>query len=412
MSIRGDGGWSAALVGQSVLRYPISGDDASELRKITSALHSTDITFTNLEATIDGRHGGWPMKTPLMHVGKPETLDDFAALGFNVLSLSNNHAFDLGPGGILSTLEEVRARGFVHAGTGKDAAEAGRPGIGSVRNGHTVGLVAADAGPPPGDHVYARDAAAEIPARPGSNRLGVRRTLRVMPDELAMLRRIHGELGDRKRAEVLSGPGFEAPTGPLNFYGIEIDAGSRYEEHREVDPADMDHYLGSIAETRSRADVVIAYVHHHHWEPVLTHAPYWMRDLAHRAIDAGANIFVSHGIPQLQGIEIYKGRPIFYSLGNFIFHNMRQKYYETRTVSWQSIIASCRFADDGTLSELIAIPILVGGKEKPLAGGTRHFAPVPAPKEHAEEILDRLARLSAEFGTEITNVNGVGVLKT
>jgi poly-gamma-glutamate capsule biosynthesis protein CapA/YwtB (metallophosphatase superfamily) len=49
-------------------------------------------------------------------------------VGFNALALSNNHAFDLGPSGVLSTLEEVAARDFLHAGIGVDAAHARLPG--------------------------------------------------------------------------------------------------------------------------------------------------------------------------------------------------------------------------------------------------------------------------------------------
>ena len=42
---------------------------------------------------------------------------------------------------------------------------------------------------------------------------------------------------------------------------------------------------------------------------------------ARAVIDAGADVFVGHGPHVLRGIEIYKGKPIFYSLSNFIFQN-------------------------------------------------------------------------------------------
>ena len=52
-----------------------------------------------------------------------------------------------------------------------------------------------------------------------------------------------------------------------------------------------------------------------------------------KCIDAGATTYIIHGPHQLRGIDIYKGRPIFYSLGNFIFQNetidpMPADYYE------------------------------------------------------------------------------------
>ncbi len=44
---------------------------------------------------------------------------------------------------------------------------------------------------------------------------------------------------------------------------------------------------------------------------------------AHEAIDAGADLVVGHGSHTVLGIEIYRGRPIFYGLGNFFFQMKR-----------------------------------------------------------------------------------------
>ncbi len=72
---------------------------------------------------------GWPLKGFYFGSSGPEVLDALKAIGFNMLSLSNNHAFDLGPSGILSTLEEVGSRDFLHAGIGIDRADAESAGI-------------------------------------------------------------------------------------------------------------------------------------------------------------------------------------------------------------------------------------------------------------------------------------------
>ncbi len=102
---------------------------------------------------------------------RPCCLDALKAVGFNALSLSNNHAFDLGPGGILSTLEEVRKRGFLHAGIGADEVDASQPGILDTDKGR-VALVSMDASPQP-DHFYAGE------GRPGINRQRVTETLKL-----------------------------------------------------------------------------------------------------------------------------------------------------------------------------------------------------------------------------------------
>src|SRR4029077_13076421 len=74
-----------------------------------------------------------------------EALDALQALGFNLLSLSNNHAFDLKEVGIDNTLREVERRRIAHAGTGATLAAAAAPTylrVGST----TVALVASASG--------------------------------------------------------------------------------------------------------------------------------------------------------------------------------------------------------------------------------------------------------------------------
>lgn len=92
---------------------------------IKALIKQADIAFTNFETTVFGRHGGWPMKGSYFGCSAPFVLDALKDIGFNTLALSNNHAFDLGPPGVLSTLEEVAERGFLHAGIGVDATDAG-----------------------------------------------------------------------------------------------------------------------------------------------------------------------------------------------------------------------------------------------------------------------------------------------
>jgi poly-gamma-glutamate synthesis protein (capsule biosynthesis protein) len=42
-------------------------------------------------------------------------------------------------------------------------------------------------------------------------------------------------------------------------------------------------------------------------------------EMAHKLIDAGADVIIGHHPHVIQGIEVYQGKPIFYSLGNFVF---------------------------------------------------------------------------------------------
>ena len=73
----------------------------------------------------------------------------------------------------------------------------------------------------------------------------------------------------------------------------------------------------------------------------------WKRKLAHKCIDAGANIYVGHGDPRLQGIEIYKGCVILYCLGSLFFQTKTEVGFYGREV-WESVIVQvhCHNGED------------------------------------------------------------------
>ncbi|MER9210434.1 CapA family protein, partial [Mesorhizobium sp. M0771] len=108
----------AVVTGQSLIKHDIRDVKNERFIAVTDFLRQGDVVFTNFESTILGKHGGWPTKGKYFGYSRAEVLDALQAIGFNALALANNHAFDLGAGGILSTLEEVEARGLLHAGIG------------------------------------------------------------------------------------------------------------------------------------------------------------------------------------------------------------------------------------------------------------------------------------------------------
>src|SRR5262249_5007451 len=76
---------------------------------------------------------------------------------------------------------------------------------------------------------------------------------------------------------------------------------------------------------KQSADLVLVSLH---WGVHFTARPCdYQVTVAHAAIDAGATAIIGHHPHQLQGIELYKGCIIFYSLGNFSFwrHAGRKK---------------------------------------------------------------------------------------
>ena len=98
-----------------------------------------DVIFTNLEGTV--AETGQSVQEGRGFLTPPEALDALTAMGFNLLALSGNHAFDLNETGIKNTLRELDRRKIVHAGTGNNITEASAAAYLQTPKG-TVALVA------------------------------------------------------------------------------------------------------------------------------------------------------------------------------------------------------------------------------------------------------------------------------
>jgi poly-gamma-glutamate capsule biosynthesis protein CapA/YwtB (metallophosphatase superfamily) len=302
-------------------------------------LTSADATFSDLEVVIKGPRAGAPTRSDpsTTHSADGSVIDCLKTLGINMLATSNNHAFDLGTGGIIDTLAAVRSRGVVHAGSGFTLAEASAPGFLSASNGR-IALVAFSTG-------MVRPGGAATSYRPG----------------VAEIRR---------------------------------------REDGAMDAEDVQRTLSAISTAAAIADVVIAYQHNHYWEAENWKTPHWQRQLARQCVDAGAGAFVAHGAPLLQGLEMYRGRPLFHGLGSFIFQTEKAPDFYGPW-AWQSLIASCRFANGQFAgAELIPLQLYASG-----IGGTEDLAtrgrPALAASAEAAIIIDRIASLSRDLGFDL-----------
>jgi len=127
-------------------------------------------------------------------------------------------------------------------------------------------------------------------------------------------------------------------------------------------------------------------------------------------VAAGADIVVMHGAPLLHGVEIFKGRPIFYDLGNFIYNLPSTLTYIDEPIAWESVVARVEFRGR-TLQGITLLPIALNsiGEGQPDAHDpyannqflqTRGL-PSAATGAKAGYIIGRLARMSEPFGTRI-----------
>src|ERR1700720_3461965 len=292
------------LAGQSMIRSDIRATAPMAVPVIQGLLKG-DVVFTNLESAVaekgETAQEGRGFLTP------PEALDALMTFGFNLLSLSGNHAFDLKVTGIQNTLREADKRKIVHAGTGNNLADAAAPGYLHTPKG-TIALIASASGLiAPGGSATAD--------RPGVNELRI-------------------EAGDKENEATVDLPGASENT---------------------PNQGDSQRILQSIRDARQHADLVIVYQHNHvfgnhSFATIFTEgmqerlAPDdWLKKWTHAEVDAGADIIVMHGAPLLHGVEVYHGRPIFYDLGNFIYNVPPTLTYIDEPINWESVVAQVQF---------------------------------------------------------------------
>lgn len=141
--------------------------------------------------------------------------------------------------------------------------------------------------------------------------------------------------------------------------------------------SDFDRMGDIVGRAKARCDVLV--VSFHGGTELAEDANDIQKAVAHAAIDAGADLFLGHHPHVLQPIELYKGKPILYSLGNFLFVSPHE---ETRP----EVIARATLAKDG-VRRLELIPLDGNwGRPKPAS---------PEIAAIARASLDRLGALEA-----------------
>jgi len=113
--------------------------------------------------------------------------------------------------------------------------------------------------------------------------------------------------------------------GFLGYHGGDRFAAT--EDSAGIAPRFQGYIVEDVKKLRQQADYVVV---NFHWGEELAEYPdEWQRELAHRVIEAGANLIVGHHPHVLQGIEQYRGATIAYSLGNFVFGGNARHSYDT-----------------------------------------------------------------------------------
>lgn len=416
---------SFALTGDSIITRKLSVYDEPAFLRVINLIRGADVAFTNLEMLFHdfepyamSASGGTYMRA------EPALVKDLVWAGFDMVARANNHTGDYGVLGMNLTTKYVAEAGLLQAGVGQSLAEAREAKFLETRRGRVALISVASTFP---DHSRAGRTRGDMPARPGLNPLRFETVTTVTPERLATLQAMAAEINGRPA------PTATAPTA-LNFFGRRFTAGDKPGVTTVPNQQDLDEIAAVVRSAAGLADYTIVTIHAHEGGRDRLVPADFLVTFARAMVDAGADMFVGHGPHVLRGIEMYKGRPILYSLGDFIFQNetlmrLPSENYETYALDddkhvndfndarydfdkrsfpadpliWEAVVAVPKFRGE-QLTELALHPITLGhGKARSVRG-----RPLFAEGALGQKILGDLVKLSADMGTKIAIRDGVG----
>lgn len=404
------------------------------LSEVVAEIRKGDFRFFNLETTLnDGEYwasqycGGSYLRV------SPSILNDLKTFGFNVVNICNNHSMDFSYDGLLRTISEIKNANLIQAGTGRNLDEASAPAYLGTSSGR-VGFI----GVTSSFNTVSRAGrqSRRFIGRPGVNGMRYDEIYTVSEDDLEVLSRIaiESQINSRNNVRRLEGYLEDQSVDALDFKGLFFKAGDRKGRVSIIDENDWERIKNAIEEATFQADYAIVSIHTHQMKNGdKEKSDFFIEEFAHRCIDFGASAVIGHGPHQLRGIEVYKDRPIFYSLGNFIFHNENIPYAPEDFYSKYNLNSDCSMYDlfekrsngftrglqtkeevfqtiipyweiiDGKLTELSFTPVNLGF-------GVKHSQSGWPRLDKSEVIIKKMQSLSKEYGTSIRIEGNRGII--
>jgi poly-gamma-glutamate capsule biosynthesis protein CapA/YwtB (metallophosphatase superfamily) len=436
-SERGD--IAIVAVGDVMLTRRLTPFTEPQFLALVELVRGGDANFFNLETAVRLPDEGAPIVTRgTIMTTPPALLDDIKWMGFNLAGAANNHVTDYGQGGVLAAVAHMRVAGIPCSGMGTTLGQARAPAYLDTRNGR-VAVVAATSFFPEG--ARAGDPRSDSSGRPGISTLGFSKTYTVDEEGASALRRLSDKLGYRKIQEHRARSFFSKSEAMLDdensfvFLDARFRRGNGFAVTTTANRKDAAGILRQIAEARRQADWVIFSFHNHELASVgdgsIPHFDVpadFARDFAREAIDAGADMVAGHGHHMTLGVETYKGRPIFHSLGNFIMENDTVEsvpadaydrfdlghdatpadFLDARTGNetrgfpaseeyWHALLARCEYRNHRPAA-IRLYPCDLGFRLSRAQRGR----PVLAHGDVAQRILERTRVLSEHLGTRVT----------
>jgi len=339
-----------AAAGDIVIRNPLYENGKllyPSYAKTLEYLSGGDMVWASCEVQFD--ETGYRTDAPIGYLVSPAVAADLGRAGFTLMTVATNHTCDYGPAAFLSTLGHLRKVGITPVGGGKDLAEAMQPVFFDV-NGLKIAVLAVSC-LVPADY-------AATPERPGIAPLHVEQWTEFHP--LMMM---------------------TEPGAPLKM-------------RSRVKPDEQAALVAVIARLRQQADFVLISVHwgYGRGDPLAE----YQRPLAHAIIEAGADMILGNHAHCPAGIEMHKGKPILYSLGNHIAQHEWEKatQYQKEIFAlidpW-SLVAQFRITERA----VVAIEFMATSCDKDGIPGLITDATEAAP------VLNSFAMLSKRMGAEV-----------
>lgn len=429
--------FSIALSGDSIINRRISVCEDPGFQSIVDVLRSADVSYTHLETLITDYDDTdvYPAAVPgEMALRSPAFVaEELDWAGIDLVSHASNHALDLGYGALRNTWDAMERVDIPLAGTGETLADARAPAYLDTPHGR-VALISMTpsftAWSPAGER------RPDMGGRPGLNPL--RTHHQVNEDTLESIISLAEQMGQWVIQLDEDQWGIHPPGlhNSLTIYEIaDVD-----EPRMVLDERDQTGNTEAIGEAARQADLVIAQIHTHEWDPEgnIEDPPRFIEQFSRDCIDVGADIVINQGShAPLRGIELYQDRPIFYDPGDIImmlnsiarqpaeyFNRFAPDLdmptweasvadvYEARPAGYHTaenpdggytsgsvhglVVPVCEFSENYELESITLHPATI--MEEPVAN---EGIPTRASGEDATELLEHVRGKSEPYGTSI-----------
>lgn len=393
---------------------------------------SAEARLVNLELVLTDKScfassfcGGTWVTTP------KNVLPDLLSYGFNYCSLANNHIMDFSVGGMRTTVAELEKANIPYSGAGENLFEAAKP---AILNLPSCRLAVISICSSFDDSARAGNTNNSFRGRPGLNPLRFETINTITADQMKAIKEIADETYINGEHALLARDGFVKEDELFEFGGHKFRVGDKVGKETRCSKADLERTMKMIDDARRVADYVVVMAHSHQTKKDSFREPDdFFVEFCRACIDRGAHAVIGGGTHQIKPIELYKGRPIFYSLGNFIFQSnvffeqpadfnemygypaetsapealeIRAKGWtmglHSKNVNFRSIVPYLAF-DGDKLNRLALKPIELGFDR----GRTLKGLPTDADEKTSKEILAHINDVCADYGTSFVLKNGL-----